>query len=566
MPWQSTPFTLSSLIRTAIIVTVIGCSTIARGADLPVFLGLYPNGGNSFDDQSDEIVQADSWLASKGIKHGFSIAATFISLENKNPTFNIPEQLEAFWEDGYIPFVNIMTSRTMADIANGSADGDIKPWIDALKQWLDRGDGRKVFIAPFPEMNGDWPPYGEEPTNFKKSFVRLQDMFEDKGILDSAAVSWVFAPNGWSKSGHEFERYYPGDPLVDVVGVSAYNFGYCPIDPSKQQWDRYDKAIKPFLDRMRAMAPSKPIFLTQTGTVKLGPNGFSETLKDEWLVEVFSTLSDYPGFRGVLYFNKIANLTSLGNCSPVDFRIHKIETNTGSQGLADALENNDSYGDWENSDPRWDTHAFPATRPTGHFADVWPADPFSGNADIFYFESVEALKDAKITGGCGIDELTNMPLYCPDDPVSRDQVAVFLGKGVRGSNFTPPPASGTVFNDVSSTYWAAAWIEQFADDGITKGCATDPPRYCPTAAVTRAQVAVFLERAKHWPASFVPQAATGTMFDDVPIGHWAVEWIEELARDNITGGCATAPPRYCPESAVTRGQMAVFIANTFGLP
>jgi hypothetical protein len=41
-------------------------------------------------------------------------------------------------------------------------------------------------------------------------------------------------------------------------------------------------------------------------------------------------------------------------------------------------------------------------------------------------------------------------------------------------------------------YWAAAWIEQLAAEGITAGCGNG--NYCPEAPVTRDQMAVFLVR------------------------------------------------------------------------
>jgi hypothetical protein len=53
------------------------------------------------------------------------------------------------------------------------------------------------------------------------------------------------------------------------------------------------------------------------------------------------------------------------------------------------------------------------------------------------------------------------------------------------------------------------------------------------------------------------------MFADVPLGHWAGSWIEQLAREGITGGCGGG--NYCPDSPVTRAQMAVFLTRTFGL-
>ena len=121
------------------------------------------------------------------------------------------------------------------------------------------------------------------------------------------------------------------------------------------------------------------------------------------------------------------------------------------------------------------------------------------------------------------------------------------------------------FADVPPTYWAFQQIEALYRSGITTGCvpSSDPATraYCPEAAVTRAQMAVFLVRAKHGSA-FTPPPAMG-LFADVPTNYWAAAWIEQLYRDGITTGCvpSTDPASryYCPEAAVTRAQMAVFL-------
>lgn len=42
--------------------------------------------------------------------------------------------------------------------------------------------------------------------------------------------------------------------------------------------------------------------------------------------------------------------------------------------------------------------------------------------------------------------------------------------------------------------------------------------------------------------------------------------IEQIVRRGIAAGCATDPPRYCPRRAVTRGQMATFLARVRNLP
>ena len=166
---------------------------------------------------------------------------------------------------------------------------------------------------------------------------------------------------------------------------------------------------------------------------------------------------------------------------------------------------------------------------------------------------IERLYAAGITGGCAPGT------YCLGS-VNRAQMAIFLERGMNGPTFTPPAATGTIFTDVSNTYWAASWIEQLYNDGITAGCGAGI--YCPENNVTRAEMAIFLLRAKHG-SSYTPPAATG-VFDDVPTTYWAAAWIEQLYAEGITGGCSAG--NYCPEQSITRDQMAIFLVRAFNLP
>jgi ELWxxDGT repeat protein len=170
--------------------------------------------------------------------------------------------------------------------------------------------------------------------------------------------------------------------------------------------------------------------------------------------------------------------------------------------------------------------------------------------------SVEAAAAAGITLGCGEG------LFCAERTLTRAEMGVFLGRGLHGSAFVPPPATGTRFTDVPASYSAAGWIEQIATDGITQGCATSPPRYCPAAQVARAEMAIFLLRARHG-AAYTPPPATGTRFTDVPASFWAAAWIEQLAAEGITNGCDTN--LYCPNKTVGRAEMAVFLTRAFNL-
>jgi len=79
--------------------------------------------------------------------------------------------------------------------------------------------------------------------------------------------------------------------------------------------------------------------------------------------------------------------------------------------------------------------------------------------------------------------------------------------------------------------------------------------YCPDAFVRRDQMAVFLLKVIHDP-SYTPPDCTPT-FGDVPCPSLFAAWIQQLAAEGITAGCAGG--NYCPLSPVTRGQMAVFL-------
>jgi len=114
--------------------------------------------------------------------------------------------------------------------------------------------------------------------------------------------------------------------------------------------------------------------------------------------------------------------------------------------------------------------SFHFTDTIGHWAQNW----------------IEDLYNEGITSGCG------PTTFCPDDRVDRSQMAIFLLRLKHGGNYTPPPATGTVFADVQASYWAAAWIEELANEGITSGCGGG--LYCPNASVTRAEMAVLLVR------------------------------------------------------------------------
>ena len=186
--------------------------------------------------------------------------------------------------------------------------------------------------------------------------------------------------------------------------------------------------------------------------------------------------------------------------------------------------------------------AGPSAADTGGFGDV------DGGV---HEPGINALADEGILEGteCGNG------LFCPSEPILRSVMAVWL---VRALGESPSEESGSRFSDVDSDEWWSPYVERLADLGVTAGCATDPPRFCPDKAVTRAQMATFLVRA------FDLEAAASAGFTDTS-GNTHEDSIDTLAAADITAGCGTDPLRYCPSKSVTRAQMATFLARALDL-
>ncbi len=184
-----------------------------------------------------------------------------------------------------------------------------------------------------------------------------------------------------------------------------------------------------------------------------------------------------------------------------------------------------------------------------------PCAPTSGrfidDDDSIFEANIEALAAAGITKGC------NPPVndrFCPDDNVTRGQMAAFL---VRALDL--PTGAPGAFIDDDGVF--EGQIEALAAAGVTRGC--NPPindQFCPDDNVTRGQMAAFLHRA-------LPGLETGTApaFAD-SIGTTFEADIVWLGATGVTRGCN--PPtndRFCPGDPVTRGQMAAFLTRALDL-
>ena len=145
--------------------------------------------------------------------------------------------------------------------------------------------------------------------------------------------------------------------------------------------------------------------------------------------------------------------------------------------------------------------------------------------------------------------------FCPDDPIKRWAVAVWIVRVVDGKD--PFPVKKSRFADVGDNEWWMPYVERLADLKITVGCKTNPLRYCPDGTVTRSQMASFLVRA------FRLQRAESAGFTDTR-GNTHEANIDALFADGITIGCQQRPLRYCPNDPVSRAQMASLLNRGLG--
>jgi parallel beta-helix repeat protein len=191
-------------------------------------------------------------------------------------------------------------------------------------------------------------------------------------------------------------------------------------------------------------------------------DGTAGTLKKAWIVDFL----DVPGSQQ--FYNFVTTLVSNGITVGVGNGLYGVNDPTLRQQMAVFLLKG--------------RHGICYVPPncTGVFGDVPCPSTFAN--------WIEALAAEGITGGCGSGN------YCPQNPVRRDQMAVFLLKAEHGPGYVPPACAG-VFPDVACPSPFADWIEQLAAEGITGGCGNG--NYCPQNPNTRGQMAVFLVKTFH---------------------------------------------------------------------
>jgi RHS repeat-associated protein len=232
--------------------------------------------------------------------------------------------------------------------------------------------------------------------------------------------------------------------------------------------------------------------------------------------------------------------------------------------------------------------AYSASIPSG-FRDVFVTNPTSFQTGMLSngFD-VRRFTDAPATDGFAIYEWmasTQQPdilegfttngdttqVFNENNPVLRRDMARWLERARLETAETGCVSGSEHFCDVlcSDSDWG--WVQRFFDDGITAGigtgsCPHPPPStgnlYGPDQSLTRGQMATFIVKSLN--QAPVPSAQCDSAhltFGDVDCSNPFWGFVEKIYQDGITAGCQASPPLFCPNSTITRAQMAVFISK-----
>ena len=128
-----------------------------------------------------------------------------------------------------------------------------------LNRWAEDAArcGTDVFLRFGGEMNGNWTPWGRDPLAYRRAF-RLVHAVVNR---HASNVALVWAPGAVPT--YNLDLYYPGDDVVDWVGISLYLVRYYDDRLSQPAWqDNPASFIAPFYEKFAAR---KPLCLVECG-------------------------------------------------------------------------------------------------------------------------------------------------------------------------------------------------------------------------------------------------------------------------------------------------------------
>lgn len=152
-----------------------------------------------------------------------------------------------------------------------------------------------VWIRFAPEMNGAWEPWGagvggNTAAQLVAAWRHLHEVFAAAGASN---VRWFWCPNVPGAGEASLRSLYPGDDVVDVVGLDGYNFGR---SRPGYRWRSYAEIFAPGLRALERLT-RRPVVLGEVATVHRGGD------EGAWIRAFLRTLDRSPRVRGFIWFD-----------------------------------------------------------------------------------------------------------------------------------------------------------------------------------------------------------------------------------------------------------------------
>jgi hypothetical protein len=201
---------------------------------------------------------------------------------------------------------------TLPAIIEGQFDDDLRAWARAAQAF-----GTPIIVEWGTEMNGDWfqwngkywgagqvggfgdPTKPEGPQRFVAAYRHIVTVMRSAGATN---LTWVFHVNADDEPDEDWshlENYYPGDDVVDWLGVSGYG---CLTPKDKDKPDTLETEMCAAYPRLAALTPDKPIFLLEFGTTAGNKLAVPEDWAQEGLDHLFA--HRWPRVRGFSWWNE----------------------------------------------------------------------------------------------------------------------------------------------------------------------------------------------------------------------------------------------------------------------
>ncbi len=266
-----------------------------------VYHGVHAGAAGGYEDRVDP-AELDAYEGAVGRK----VAWVYFSSEwSKSRAF--PTETAAWIRSrGAVPFVRLMLRSsldvhvveplfTLEAIARGDFDDDLRAWAEGA-----RALGSPVLVEWGTEMNGDWFAWSARwsgdaaPDQFRRAYRRMVRVMAER----KAPLSWVFHIHAPDAEGERFERYWPGDDVVDWMGLSCYG----PQTPTQDSWPDFAQTLDEYIPRVLALAPGKPIMVAELGTDVRNPH----VDPVRWATQAFDGLlgNRWPSIRGFAWWSE----------------------------------------------------------------------------------------------------------------------------------------------------------------------------------------------------------------------------------------------------------------------